>query len=101
MSNREPFYQITRVRRLAQEGKCDVLGRARRTALDDFGWNYADIKRAIKTLQKKDFLKTEQKYDNPGLYVDFYKARGLLGENVYLHFRIEGGRLIICSFKRI
>ena len=37
--------------------------------------------------------------------VDYYKAWNMMGEQVYIHFRIDdkedGQFLVICSFKRI
>jgi len=75
--------------------------RARKNAKQDFGWHRQDIKNAILKLQRKHFHKSTSKYDNPKIYVDYYKAYGLVGEDVYIHFRIENNRLIICSFKRI
>ena len=101
MVRNKPYYSLARVRKLAVSGECYVKGKARATAQNDFGWDQVDIKKAISKLQHKHFYKSDTKYDNPGIYVDYYKAKNLMGENVYIHFRIEDDRLIICSFKEI
>lgn len=102
----KPYYSLAQVRQLAQqEGGCLINEKARRTALADFGWGIDEIKRAVSLLKVSDFYKSEFKYDNPKItahiYVDTYKAKNLLGERVYTHFRIEDGKLVICSFKEI
>jgi len=97
----KPYYSLAKVRKLAVSGKCNVNTKARTTAQNDFGWDQVDIKKAISKLQHKHFHKSDTKYDNPGIYVDYYKAENLMGENVYIHFRIEDDCLIICSFKEI
>jgi hypothetical protein len=101
MVRNSPYYSLNKVRQLASTGKCIINTKARKTARDDFGWSQSDVKKAISKLQVKHFYKSDTKYDNPGVYVDYYKANGLMGENVYIHFRIEDDCLIICSFKEI
>jgi len=63
--------------------------KARKTAKEDFGWRQEDIKKAITKLKTTHYHKTAAKYDNPSIHVDYYKARNLMGENIYIHFRIE------------
>ena len=101
MPRNQAYYSLARVKQLAVYGECTINAKARETARNDFGWNQVDIKKAIAKLEHKHFHKSEQKYDNPGVYVDYYKAGNLMGENVYIHFRIESNCLIICSFKEI
>lgn len=96
-----PYYSLKKVKFLVSEKKCSINDNARRTARKDFGWGAADIKKALSRLQPKHFYKSDSKYDDPTVYVDYYKARDLMGENLYIHFRIEKGCLIICSFKEI
>lgn len=75
------------------------------TARHDFGWRVAQIREAILKLQRKHFYKTENhRFKRPELNikVDYYKARDLMGEDVYIHLHVdENGWLIIDSFKRI
>ena len=37
----------------------------------------------------------------PQIMLDVYHAQGLKGENVYIHFYIESGKLIINSFHEL
>ena len=92
---------MRKVRDIVRNGKCIINANARLTAKTDFGWNQADIKKAFSKLQQKHFCKSATKYDNPSIYVDYYKAYQLMGENVYIHFRVEDECLVICSFKEI
>ena len=101
MSRTKPYYSLAKVKKLAVSGSCVINAKARETARNDFGWDQRDIKKAVSRLQHKHFYKSASKYDNPEVYVDYYKAANLMGENVYIHFRIEDDRLIICSFKEI
>jgi len=98
----KPHYSLGKVRMLAkQENGCRITMRARETARNDFGWGVGEIKRAISKLQQSDFHKSNYKFNNPKIHVDYYKAENLIGEKVYTHFRIEDGVLIIDSFKEI
>lgn len=101
MVRNKPYYSLKKVRNLALNGECVSNSNARLTARNDFGWNQTDVKKAISKLQHKHFYKSDNKYDNPSIYVDYYKARDLMNENIYIHFRIENECLIICSFKEI
>ena len=100
-----PYYSLKKVKALVEKN-IFINRRARFTAKEDFGWDNKEIKRALLRLQPKDFYKRAPKYDNPAIYVDYYKAWNLFSEEVYIHFRIEKDEagedcLIICSFKRI
>lgn len=101
MTRTKPYYSLAKVKKLATSGPCTINVKARETARNDFGWDQRDIKKAISKLQHKHFHKSDTKYDTPGVYVDYYKAGNLMGERVYIHFRIENNCLIICSFKEI
>jgi hypothetical protein len=101
MTQNIAYYSLKQVKKLISTDGChEIRATARKTAYKDFGWKAEDIKKAILKLQPKHFYKRAYKYDNPAIHVDHYKANGLLHENVYIHFRIEEGILIICSFKR-
>lgn len=97
----QPYYSLKKAKRLAQKGEWLINKKARNTAREHFGWRYTDIKKAFLKLQPKHFYKSDRKYDNPEIWIDFYKAEDLMGENIYLHFRIEDNKLVICSFKEI
>jgi hypothetical protein len=102
MIHTKAYYSLKLVKKLiSTEGCHRIRETARKTAYVDFGWKAKDIKRAFLKLQPEHFYKCGAKYDNPKIHVDYYKAYGLLNENVYIHFRIEYDVLIICSFKRI
>ena len=100
-TSKKPAYSLSRLRELLQNDFYFVTDIARETAKQDFGWRDEDIKQAILSLKKKHFYKTEDHFEDPSIKVDFYKARGLMGVNIYTHFHVEDGELIISSFKRI
>jgi hypothetical protein len=97
----QPYYGLKTVKFLVSSNRCIINQKARDTASKCFGWKKADIEKALLKLQPKHFHKSDHKYDDPSIHVDYYKARGLMGENVYIHFRIEDDYLIICSFKEV
>ena len=72
-------------------------------ANDAFGWGFADILDALIKLQPKHFYKKAVARFDPKIVLDFYKATGLKGENVYTHFYIDDelNKLIVNSFKEI
>ena len=97
-----PYYSLRQVYGLIHSGDYIIDEEsARQPAKDDFGWDSKDIKAAILKLRAKHFHKSAEHYTITGIKVDYYKARGLMGEDVYIHFHIEDGQLIIASFKRI
>jgi hypothetical protein len=96
-------YPLDRVKSLIKSGRYIISYNAFAYANKDFGWRARDIKSAMLQLQTEHFYKTEtSRYDNK-IMIDYYKAYGLLGEDVYIHFRIdeESNKLTIESFKRI
>ena len=97
----KPYYSLRKVKNIANHGQCIINAKAHFTAKRDFGWNQSDIKKAFSKLQLKHFFKSTTKYDNPSIYVDYYKAYQLMHENIYIHFRVEDECLVICSFKEI
>lgn len=103
---KKSHYPLSLVKRLASEGRMEIRQQARQDAVACFGWRQDDILKVFKRLRTSDFYKTEPKYDSQhGVMVDYYKARNLMGERVYTHFRVDkrcdGDFLVICSFKRI
>lgn len=105
--NKEPHFPLGLIRTLVKsDATVFIREEARQTAQKDFGWGIDDIKSGIKNLQKKDFYITKNDYHNTSIKIDYYKAYGLNGENVYTHFTVDtdpyGNKtLIIQSFKRI
>lgn len=73
------------------------------TADKAFGWGISDILDAFMKLQLKHFYKTGPSDFEPHFPIDFYKARGLKGENVYIHFYVDDqtNLLMVDSFKEI
>lgn len=102
MRRTKAYYSLKEVKKLISDDDHHIIEpRARKSADDHFSWKYSQIKKAILGLQPKHYYKTEPKYDNPKMLVDYYKAYGLYGEDIYIHLRIDDGMLIICSFKAI
>lgn len=99
--HKEAHYDLALIRQYISDGKLHIPGRVKKSAEDAFGWQTEDIKKAISLLKAKHFHKTEKNWDNPSIYVDYYKARNLMGENIYTHFHIEDDKLIVASFKEI
>ena len=97
----KPYYGLGQIRRFVLSGKFEIDDRAKKSAEKAFGWNKNDIKNALLKLQPKHFDKSVQRWSNPEIYQDSYRARGLMGENVYTHFHIEDNTLTIESFKEI
>ena len=58
---------------------------------------------ALRRLRPGHFHKSDNSDVKPAVVLDFYKARGLKGEDVYTHFYIDDEKrvLVINSFKRI
>ena len=98
-----PYNGLTTIKRYLIEGKYFIDGKARDGASRSFAWNSEEIKQALLKLQKKHFHKKDIHWEKPKAVVDYYKAWGLMGENVYTHFHIDPDDdiLIIDSFKRI
>ncbi len=85
-------------------GKYHITNKAKKCAADDFCWGKTDIVKVLKKLSPtKHFHKKAIHWTNPEIVVDYYRARGLMGENVFTHFHIdpEDDLLIINSFKEI
>lgn len=102
MKRTTAYYSLKTVKSLVVSKDNVVIEKgARLGAKRSFGWSREKIIEAIKKLQPRHFHKSDHRYDDPTLYVDYYKAQRLMRENVYIHFRIEDGILIICSFKEI
>jgi len=89
------------VKQLVRERKVLILEKPLRDAWKDFGWKEEEIFQSISKLQIKHFYKHEPYWENPNIEMDYYKARGVNGEDVYTHFHVEDDLLIISSFKRI
>lgn len=97
---KKPYHSKRSVINKITEGKVfiepDAIAGARR-----FGWGRSKIFTALKKIPTKDCYKTEPRFNNPAVWVDYYRSYGLLGENVYVHFYIEDDTLVIDSFKEI
>ena len=98
-----PFYPLSEVRELVKSGRVLVHSKALDGARDAFGWGIADILDAITKLEPRHFYKMDVARFDPRVVLDFYKATGLKGENIYTHFYIddEEDKLIVNSFKEI
>ncbi len=94
-------YPLKDVQRLVNGGQWKARKNAREGARIAFGWRDEDIKRAILALRPCHFYKSDwsnARYSD-GIMLDFYKSR-FLDEEVYTHFYIENGVLLVVnSFK--
>jgi hypothetical protein len=102
-SKRKPTYALADVKKLISEGKVLIRNNALYSARRHFGWESDDILDAMKKLARKHYHKTEESEAKPSVMLDFYKAPGLKGEDVFTHFYVDrnSGRLIINSFKKL
>jgi hypothetical protein len=101
MTRDKPYYSKTQIHNFIGSGKLHVTESARNSARDLFGWSLEDIEKALLALSQKSCYKSEPRFNNPSIWVDYYRARHILGENVYTHFYVEDGMLIVDSFKEI
>ncbi len=101
MARDKPYYSKKQIRNFIVSGKLHVTESARNSARNFFGWSLEDIKRALLALSQKSCYKSESRFNNPCIWVDYYRAKNILGENVYTHFYVEDGVLIVDSFKEI
>ena len=99
-----PFHSLGKVKSLVKAGRIRIREQALETARRDFAWDMSDILAALKKFQPKHYHKTDPAYSSETkIPIDFYKASGLMGEDVYSHLYIdtEENLLIVDSFKRI
>lgn len=87
--SRIPYYPLPEVRLRIRTGKVQITRTALSCAREDFGWGAKEILDAVRNLKPKHFYKTEVCRRYPGQMVDYYKAKRLKGENVYIHFYID------------
>ena len=95
------YYSKKQIRNLILIGNVQITEQARMSAQDDFGWDFNDICNAILALPIKSCYKSETRFNNPQIWVDYYRAHDLKCENVYTHFYVDNDNLIIDSFKEI
>jgi len=97
------YYQLSEVKTLISSGKVRLGDNALTEARKAFGWSSEDIFAALARLKPSHFYKSDKSIYDPKIVLDFYKARGLMGENVYTHFYINdhSEELVINSFKEI
>lgn len=101
MSRNKPYYSKKQIRQLISLNNVQITQQARTTAQKDFGWSIDDICKALLKLPVKSWYKSETKFDNPNIWVDYYRANNLEGENIYTHFYVDCNNLVIDSFKEI
>jgi len=95
------YYSKKQIRNLILIGNVQITEQARMSAQDDFGWDFDDVCNAISVLPITSCYKSETRFGNPQIWVDYYRAYDLKGENVYTHFYVDSDNLIIDSFKEI
>ena len=97
------YYQLSEVKALISSGKVRFGDNALAGAWKAFGWSSEDILAALASLKPCHFYKSDKSIYDPKIVLDFYKAQGLKGENVYTHFYINDHteELVVNSFKEI
>ncbi|WP_300464241.1 type II toxin-antitoxin system MqsR family toxin [Desulfobacula sp.] len=96
----KPYHPLGKVKEAIKNGEYEINETALKNADDHFGWSTVDIEKALQGLKHKHFTSSKRHFTNPDLWVDHYRANGLMGENVYTHFHFDGAVLIIESLKR-
>ncbi len=96
-----PHYSKKQIISLIDRGDVFLDPTILESAQTFFGWDIEQICKAIKKLQRTHCYKSQTRFQNPEIWVDYYRAECLLGENIYTHFYIEDDELIVDSFKRI
>ena len=95
-----PCNTLAEVRRLIDSGNVRINGNAQDSANSDFGWGSKEVLAALGKLNARDFIKSVDHYANPAVRVDHYRKDDLhRHRNVYTHFHIRDGQLVIASFK--
>ncbi len=93
-----------------RQNKFFIPNRVRKTYKKDFEWKKEDVKKALLKLNPlKHFYISDTMRRNPpqgysGSYpiiLDYYKAKDLLSENVYIKFYFDGDYLILDSLKKL
>jgi len=97
----DPYYSKRQIRNFINADKLSVTPSARNSARDSFGWSLEDIEKALLALPQGSCYKSCSRFGDPSIFVDYYRAIDLLGENVYTHFYVDDGVLIVDSFKEI
>ena len=100
----KPYYELAEVKSLIKEGKVLIRKNAIKGADVSFGWETVDILDALNNLENKHFYKSAVSNKlKSSTVLDFYKAKNLKGENIYIHYYIndDEGMLIVNSFKQL
>lgn len=100
MARNKPSHPLGKVKQAIKEENYEIDEDALENAQRHFGWRLDDIEKAFLQLKHKDFTSSKRHFTKPDLWVDHYRAYGLLGEDVYTHFHFEEGTLQITSLKR-
>ena len=101
MIRNKAYYSKKQIRHLISGNNVQITEQARISAQKDFGWSIDDICKALLKLPVKSWYKSETKFNNPNICVDYYRVHNLEGENIYTHFYIDCNNLVIDSFKEI
>ena len=95
----KPSYGLKQVRTLIDNGNVEIDDTALTCANFCFGWRVEDILKAVSMLKPMDFHKTSKHYTIPDVYEDYYRAKRIMNERVYIHFHITAGFLVIGECK--
>ena len=100
----QPSYPLAKVKELAlADNALMITGNALLSAQNCFGWDRADVVKAIRAMRSCDFDISIDSKNRPGTMLDVYKIIGHKKHDIYTHFYIDSntGFLIINSFKKL
>ncbi|OGH03814.1 MAG: hypothetical protein A2557_13770 [Candidatus Lambdaproteobacteria bacterium RIFOXYD2_FULL_56_26] len=96
-----PTNQLKTVRDLLNQGLYRINPDVLQKAKVDFGWEEGEIIKAVKKLNVSQCYNTVPHTLAPTCWVDYYRAKNLhLERDVYLHFYVHAGTVVINSFKK-
>ena len=90
-------YCLSDVTECIKKCRYSIKPDARRDAFQLFGWGEDDIIFIYNKLRTHNFLNTNLSRYKPGVFIDAYIIQ-IRQENIYTHFYIENGYLVINSF---
>ncbi|NOY69127.1 MAG: hypothetical protein GXP53_06495 [Deltaproteobacteria bacterium] len=99
VTRNKAYYSKRQIRSLIANKRVIIPPHIQEEADKDFGWDTDRIKKAILKLPVSCCYKSAPRFTEPEILVDYYRADDIYGENIYTHFYVEDGWLIIDSFK--
>jgi len=95
------YYSKKKIRTLIEKDAVIIESNALESAKKDFGWDYKKICEALLKIPSRCCYNRKPRFNNPEIWVDYYRAENIMGENIYTHFYVENDKLVIDSFKEL